>query len=80
MRVAYSANTNRATNVKVSVAHAGGATEAKIDQKKKPPLDGLWVSLGTFEFAKGKGGSVTVANDGANGFVVVDAVQWLPAK
>ena len=80
VRVAYSANANRATNVKVSVAHAGGTAEKKIDQKKKPPIDGLWVSLGTFEFAKGKTGSVTISNDGADGFVILDAVQWLPAK
>jgi hypothetical protein len=52
----------------------------KVDQKKKPPIDGVWVSLGTFEFEKGKAGSVTVTNDGANGFVVIDAVQWVPAK
>jgi hypothetical protein len=80
VRLAYSANANRATNVKVSVAHAGGAAEKTVDQKKKPGIDGLWVSLGTFEFAKGKGGSVTVTNDGANGYVIIDAVQWVPVK
>lgn len=80
VRVAYSANANRATNVKVSVGHAGGTSEKKLDQKKKPAIDGLWVSLGTFEFEKGKAGSVTISNDGADGFVVLDAVQWVPVK
>ncbi|MFM8270730.1 MAG: FAD-dependent oxidoreductase [Gemmata sp.] len=80
VRVAYSANANRATNVKVSVAHSGGTSEKKVDQRKKPPINGLWLSLGTFEFAKGKAGSVSVTNDGADGFVVLDAVQWVPVK
>ncbi len=80
VRIAYSANANRATNVKVSVAHAGGTAEKTLDQKKKPGIDGLWVSLGTFEFAKGKSGSVTVSNAGADGFVILDAIQWVPVK
>ena len=80
VRIAYTANPNRATNAAVTVAHAGGAAAAKIDQKKKPPIEGLWVSLGVFEFAKGKGAAVTVGNAGADGFVVIDAVQWLPVK
>ena len=52
----------------------------KVNQRKTPPIDGLWVSLGTFQFEKGKGGSVTISNDGADGYVVIDAVQWLPVK
>jgi hypothetical protein len=80
VRFAYTANPNRATNVKVVIAHSGGTTEKKIDQKKKPPIDGLWISLGAFEFEKGKAGSVTVTNDGADGFVIIDAVQWVPVK
>jgi hypothetical protein len=80
VRLAYTANPNRATNVPVSVAHAGGTAEVKVDQRKKPPIDGAWVSVGTFEFAKGKGAAVTIGNTGADGYVVIDAVQWLPVK
>lgn len=80
VRFAYTANPNRATNAKVAIAHAGGTAEVKVDQRKKPPIEGAWVSLGTFEFAKGKGAAVTVANDGVDGYVVIDAVQWLPVK
>jgi hypothetical protein len=81
VRLAYTANPNRATNVPVSVRFADGTgLTTKIDQRKKPPLDGLWVSLGTHEFAKGKSGSVTVTNADADGFVVIDAVQFLPVK
>jgi hypothetical protein len=80
VRLAYTANPNRASNVVVHVIHTGGFTTVKVDQKKKPPIDGTWVSLGTFEFEKGKKASVTVTNEGADGFVIIDAVQWLPKK
>jgi hypothetical protein len=75
VRLAYTANPNRATNAPVVV---GGKT-VTVNQRQKPPIDGLWVSLGTFEFEKGKA-VVTVGNHDADGFVVIDAVQWLPAK
>lgn len=80
VRVAYTANANRATNAAVTVAYAGGTDVVKVNQKRAGPIDGLWVSLGTFAFAKGKGGSVTVGNAGADGFVVIDAVQFVPVK
>jgi hypothetical protein len=80
VRVAYTANANRATNAKISLSYAGGVDKVEFNQRKKPPIDGLWVSLGTFEFGKGKFGSVTITNDGADGFVVIDAVQWVPVK
>jgi hypothetical protein len=80
VRLAYTANPNRAANMAVGVGYAGGTKVIKIDQRKKPPIDGLWVSLGVFEFEKGKGALVRVDNTGADGYVVVDAIQWLPVK
>jgi hypothetical protein len=80
VRLAYTANPNRATNATAVVIHTGGETTVKVNQRKAPPIDKLWVSLGTFQFEKGKGGTVTVGNLDADGFVVVDAVQWLPVK
>lgn len=80
VRLSYTANPNRATNVPVRVAHAGGAAAVAVNQRKPAPIDGLWVSLGTFRFEAGKGGYVEVGNAGTDGHVVIDAVQWLPAK
>jgi len=80
VRLAYTAHPNRATNVAVSVTHADGAEAVTVNQRKLPPIDKMWVSLGTFGFAKGKAGSVTVTNAGADGYVVIDAVQWLPVE
>ncbi|NBR43104.1 MAG: xanthan lyase, partial [Verrucomicrobia bacterium] len=35
---------------------------------------------GTFEFAAGKDSWVEIGNAGTDGYVIVDAVQWLPIK
>jgi hypothetical protein len=48
-----------------------------LDQKTAPPNEGLFTSLGVFEFKANQTASVTVSNAGADGYVVIDAVQWL---
>ena len=84
VRFGYTANGNRATNVPVTVSgFAGGPAGGKtvtVDEKLVPPIDKLFVSLGTFEFAAGATATVKVDTAGTNGFVVVDAVQVVPAK
>jgi hypothetical protein len=80
VRVSYSANANRATNVPVTVTHADGAMTVKVNQRKPPPISGLFVSVGTFRFEKGKGGSVMITNDETDGYVIIDAVQLIPVK
>jgi hypothetical protein len=78
VRLAYSANPNRATNVPVVVQHAGGETPVPVNQKRQPPIDDLFVSLGKFDFTPDTPAAVTITNNGADGHVIVDAVQWLP--
>src|SRR5262245_22544939 len=80
VRLAYSAHSNRATNVPVTLHHAGGADTVRVNQRKAPPIDGLFVSLGTFAFAADRPAAVVVSNAGADGYVVIDAIQWLPVK
>ena len=41
--------------------------------------DGLFLPLGVFEFRAGRPAVVTVSNHDTDGYVVVDAVQWVPA-
>jgi hypothetical protein len=67
-------NANRASNAQVTVRHAAGSTEVAVNLSKGPA--GNLVSLGTYEFAAGQPASVTIGNAGANGFVVIDAVNW----
>ncbi len=78
--IAYPANANRASNVPVIIHHADGDTKLVLDQKKKPAVSDLLHPVGTFRFTKGKAGYVEIANAGTDGYVVIDAVQWLEAK
>jgi hypothetical protein len=80
VRMSYSPNPNRATNVPVTVAHADGKTTVKVNQRQAPSLDRAFVSLGTYRFEKGKSGYVEITNKDADGYVIIDAAQWLPAK
>ena len=80
VRMSYSTNPNRATNVPVTIVHADGKTVVKVNQRKPAPIDRTFISLGTFRFDKGSAGHVEIGNRGVDGFVIIDAVQWLPAK
>jgi hypothetical protein len=80
VRVAYTPNPNRATRVPVEVTHAGGSAKVTINQRAKPPVSELFVSVGKYRFQKGKGGSVVIGNAGADGHVIIDAVVWVPVK
>jgi hypothetical protein len=50
-----------------------------LDQRKKPPVQELLQPVGTFRFDAGKAGYVEISNAGTDGFVVIDAVQWIEA-
>jgi hypothetical protein len=78
VRLAYSAHGNRARNVPVSVVHADGEARFRVDQQEAPAGDGLWLSLGVYRF--GARGVVVVANDGTEGYVIADAVTFVPAE
>jgi hypothetical protein len=79
VRLAAPPNSNRAPEVWVKLSHAGGTEDLKINQQTPDHL-GLFHTLGTFDFTAGSDASVTVSNAGAKGHVVIDAVQWEPAK
>jgi hypothetical protein len=78
VRMNYTPSDNRSTKVKVTIRSSEGDHVVYVNQKKKPSADGF-VSLGTFAFAAGKGSAVTITNEGSDGFVVIDAMQWLSA-
>ncbi len=70
--VSYS---NRSTNTPVDIVHADGTSTVTVNQK----LQGSqWVSLGTYNFNSGTGGSVLVRTTGTDGYVIADAVRFLP--
>ena len=78
VRLACAARPDRAVGLKVVVTHAGGETNRTLDLRKASSADSLFHSLGEFDF-KDKG-SVYVNNRGSHGFVILDAVQYLPVK
>lgn len=78
--IAYVPQANRATNVSVTIHHADGQKTVRINQKAKPAENGLLTPLGEFRFEKGTGGSVQISNEGTKGYVILDAVQFLPVE
>ncbi len=79
VRLAYTANNNRATNVPVTVyTLTGELVKHTVNQRKPGPIDGTFISLGTFDFDKEA--LIVVRNDDTNGHVIADGVQVLPAS
>ncbi len=77
VRLSWTASPNRATNVPVTIRHAGGTDTVRISQRQPPAEDGLFRSLGIFTFSEDVPAEVTIGNENADGYVVIDAVQFL---
>lgn len=78
VRLSYSAGENRSTATLVDVFSAAGQTSVLVNQRQPPPEDGLWYRLGTFRFETDGQAYVMISNQGADGHVMADAVQFLP--
>ncbi|MDX9972280.1 MAG: FAD-dependent oxidoreductase [FCB group bacterium] len=77
VRVSYTANENRATNAPILINTAEGLVTIKLNQVR-PPAEPPFQSLGVFNFEAGRGGYVEIRNEDTDGFVVADAVHWVP--
>jgi hypothetical protein len=77
VRVSYASAPNRATNVPVTVQSADGPKTMLVNQKRVPPIEGLFLSLGVFPFSAGGEAVITVSNEGTDGIVGADSVQLL---
>lgn len=78
VRVAWSANPNRATNVPVTIPHAGGTSTVHIDQRESPD-DPPFETVGTYQFDSGDT-TIVISNADTNGYVIADAVQLRTAQ
>ncbi len=78
VRISYSSNANRATNVPVVVHTGKESHEVKVNQRKKPE-HGAFGSIGEFYFPAGDA-LIEISNADTDGHVIVDAVQLLPQK
>jgi len=74
--VAFPSGGNRGSNVPVTITHAGGTAEIKLNQKKKPgPF--AFQPIGEYRFKAGQTASVRFSNTGADGVVLIDTVRWI---
>jgi hypothetical protein len=80
VRFAYTSLGNRATNVPVTVKFSGGEKKIIVNEREKAPIDGFLISLGKFKFIADEAAVVEVTNEGTDGHVIIDAVQWLMVK
>lgn len=78
--LAYQSHENRGKSVPVDLQFGEQKIHTNIDMTVVPPLDDLFVSLGTFELSKDEGGSVTLSAKGAGGHVHADAVRVRPVN
>jgi lysophospholipase L1-like esterase len=80
VRLAAPPNNNRASNLSVEIHHAKGVATVTVNQRKEPAFDGLFHSLGVYEFGAAQEAKVVLSNKGVDGYVIIDGVQFIPAK
>jgi len=80
LRISYSQNPNRATNVPVKITTGGATKTVHVNQQKAPSADNLFQPIETLALKAGDTVAVVVSNEGTNGHVIADAVQLLPVK
>jgi hypothetical protein len=72
-------NSNRASNALVEVQHSGGVQKMKLNLKEPKAGEGVfWLDLGEFECSNDT--AITISNEGADGYIVVDGARWLPVE
>ena len=76
--VAFVPSANRAGKVRYEIKHDKGLVKVVLDQRKNGDREKIWHSLGSFVFQKDKPYSVSVHNEGTEGYVIADAVQVIP--
>lgn len=79
VRLIYIATSNRATQVPVTVTSADGGKTLTLNQREEAVIGGVPRALGVFRFDANSKATVVVSNKDTNGYVIVDAVQWVPA-
>jgi hypothetical protein len=80
IRFAYVPASNRASAVPVTIESADGAKDVTVNEKLAPPYQGHFVSLGIFRFTSDQPATVLITNKATDGYVSVDAIQFLEQK
>jgi hypothetical protein len=80
VRLAWAPGPGRSSSVPIMVSSADGDFPMRIDQSGPPPIEGRFLSLGQFTFETNGANFVLISNEGTSGYVVADAVQFLPVE
>ncbi len=81
VRLSYTFADSRATRVPVRITLPGKEETIYLNQREEPNIDGLFATLGTYEFSNDQTAVVTISNEGTeDGHVIADAVQFLPVE
>ncbi|MEM0926792.1 MAG: DUF1553 domain-containing protein, partial [Planctomycetota bacterium] len=79
VRLAYSSNGNRASRVPVTIHDADSQSSHFVNQQVKP-AEAPWHDLGVFTFSDQEEAVVSISNAETDGYVIADAVQFLPME
>ena len=80
--ISYAPHGNRCTAAEYTIHSADGVKSIVVNQRT-PIKDGETplVSIGIFNFNAGRSGWVKLnAQDGAEGYLIADAIQWIPVE
>ncbi len=80
VRLAFNAASSRASNVPVKINTSSGSVTLTVNQRKTPEESPLFKTIGRFHFEKSKPATVILSNEKTDGYVIADAVQFLPVK
>ncbi|MCA9300691.1 MAG: FAD-dependent oxidoreductase, partial [Phycisphaerales bacterium] len=75
VQVAWSPHANRCAAVRVEVTHESGVATSTLDQRRTPPIDGVYASIGTFAF--GREARIRLGRGDGDGTVVADAIRLI---
>ncbi len=75
VRLAYTINANRATNVPVAIEHAAGTANVVVTSKRRRPSTASSRSWAEYDFTTSA--AVEISTAGTNGYVIIDAVQFV---
>lgn len=77
LRLAYSPHPTRATAVPIKITTGDTTTKLKFDQTTPLPSGDPFRTAGVIELTKDQEVTITISNEGTDGFVILDAVQLL---
>lgn len=80
VRLAIIPHQNRSKKVKTMIEHQNGTSTHLVDQTRTPEIDGLWISMGVYDFSDKVPAILTMSNQDTEGHVVIDGVQWIPVR